>query len=104
MAKQVLTSSETLYKQCKRMTDTFEWEVRNWGARHMAIAVMRTVLEEFGCKEELGPEHAETREKVAKMIEAAFTAPINFQRTWLVNSGLAPVKTASALAADGIEA
>jgi hypothetical protein len=51
---------------------------------------MRTVLIEMGCKEVMAPEHAASRLAVRKAIEGCFTAPINFQRTYLVEEGIAP--------------
>jgi hypothetical protein len=59
----------------------------------MATAVMRTVLIEMGCKEVLGPEHAASRLAVRKAIEGCFTAPINYQRTYLVDEEIAPKAT-----------
>lgn len=80
----------TLKNECKRLADTIQWEVGGWRNDHMAVAVLRTVLIELGCKEELKPEHAEARQKLVDIIAPCFTAPINYQRTYLVETGLAP--------------
>lgn len=61
-----------------------------WSADHMAVAVMRTVLVEMGCKEVLTPEHVAARQEVVKAISQCFTAPVNYKREYLVAEGLAP--------------
>ena len=97
MATKVLNPKSTLHAEVKRLTDSFEWEVRNWGADYSAVAIIRTVLSHMGCKEELSDKFAKDRQdlvdEITPMLECG--APINFQRTMLVNSGLAPKKAAT---------
>jgi hypothetical protein len=75
--------NSTLKSECKRLCDVTEWETQQWTADQMAIAVLRTVLTELGCKDELSAENAEARKEIAKIIKPCFTAPINFQREYL---------------------
>ena len=66
-----------------------------WDARRMAIAVVRTVLVELGCKEVLGDDQKESRFEVVKAIESCFTAPINYRRNQMVAAGICPKMTTS---------
>ena len=82
--------NSTLKAQCKRLTEKKQWEVESWTSTDSAIAAIRTVLEDMGCMEELGDEYKEERAKLASALAPLFTAPINWQRTYLVDEELAP--------------
>ena len=92
----------TLKKNVERIAKGKQWEVDKWTGMDNAIAAMRTILEELGCKEVLGPEHAEDRYEAAKIILPIFEAgaPINFRRGAMVKAGLAPAMSKSEGSAD----
>ena len=60
----------------------------NWNADAAAAVVIKTVLEEMGCTEQLGAEFAEDRKALHAVIKPFITAAKNYQDVYLAPSGL----------------
>ena len=87
--------NETLKAECARIGAMKKWDSANWTPANSAAVAIRTILTELGCKDELGDGFKKERQELVEAIECLFTAPINFQRTYLVEEGIAPAKAAS---------
>lgn len=84
--------NSTLKAEIARIAKAVDWEKDNWNASRMAAAVVRTVLTEMGCLEELKDEFKQERQDLVESIRQCFTAPINYQRDYMVTEKLAPEK------------
>lgn len=91
----------TLLAECRRITDKMEWDKgAKWSAKAMAAVVQRVILTELGAKEYLDDSYKESRAEIVEIIAPCITAAINFQREYLVASGLAPEKAAEQKASE----
>lgn len=55
----------------------------NWNADAMAAVIVKTVLEEMGCVEQLGDEYKADRAALIAVVKPFFTAPKNTQNSYI---------------------
>jgi len=83
--------SKTLLAEAKSILKNQDGTARNWQAQPFSAATaaslaVRSVMAHFGMKAELGEEFAKDRKEIRDELTVLFTAPINFYRTYMVET------------------
>jgi hypothetical protein len=75
--------NKTIVKHAKPICDALKARGDNWNADAMAAVCVKVVLEEMGASEQLGDEFKTDRAAVINIIKSFFTAPKNWQQSYL---------------------
>ena len=76
-------NNQTVIKYAAPIATALSARGDNWNADAMAAVCVKVVLEEMGCTESLGDEAKNDRAEVINIIKSFFTAPKNFQNSYL---------------------
>lgn len=75
--------NQTIVKHAAPIAKALTARGDNWNADAMAAVAVKVILEEMGCVEELGDEFKTDRAAVIAVIKPFFTAPKNYQSSYL---------------------
>jgi hypothetical protein len=95
-------TNSTIIKHATPICAALQKRGDNWSADAGAAVIVKTVLEEMGCVEQLGEDFKTDRAALIALVKPFLTASKNFQNSYLEPSGLMP-KIAAADKVDNAE-
>jgi hypothetical protein len=82
--------NSTIIKYATPICEGLKAKGENWNADVGAALVIKLVLEEMGCVEQLGTEFLDDRKALHALVKTFLTASKNFQDSYLAPTGLMP--------------
>ena len=79
-------TNTTLKTEVARIAKTLVERGENWSAEHSATVIVRTILTELGCKDEMSDEMRDERKALVDVIKPLMTASKNFQTSYIAST------------------